>query len=175
MQTHTSGFSIGDKDTDQLKVQLKNLTSTFEEEKERADGVFNTQETELDTNQKEIEEIENNQSKQRARMAELQDELTQTIKRIEQLQRGGGSFGAAANNRSGTRRQFGSGPRAGSYGSNNRTSPYGGRNLSNGSGQRSGGGNTSNTRPVPSYMRPTGGPRVAKPVVPRSTERSGSY
>lgn len=32
-------------------------------------------------------------------MAELQNELDQTIKRIEQIQRGGGGFGARANAR----------------------------------------------------------------------------
>jgi hypothetical protein len=47
-------------------------------------------------------------------MAELQDELTQTIKRIEQLQRGGGGgYGSAtrAGVGSGNRRAYGSGNR----------------------------------------------------------------
>ena len=58
-------------------------------------------------------------------------------------------------------------------------SPYGGgskgsRNSSTGrnSGARQYGANVANgvNRPTPSYMKPTGGPRVA-----RSNERSGSY
>ena len=86
---------------------------------------------------KELIEVQENEQKQKVRMAELQEELQQTIKRIEQLQRGGGGFGsgvrAGSNNNSGARRQYGSGNRAvGSKGN----SPYGGsgvRNSSNGS------------------------------------------
>jgi hypothetical protein len=35
--SHASGFSIAESDSDRLKVQLKNLTQTFEEEKQRKD------------------------------------------------------------------------------------------------------------------------------------------
>ena len=77
---------------------------------------------------KDMNEATENEQKQRVRMAELQDELTQTIKRIEQLQRGGGGgYGSAtrAGVGSGNRRAYGSGNRLNS-GSNQRASPYGG-------------------------------------------------
>jgi len=37
--SHASGFSI-ETDHDKLKYQLKNLTSTFEEEKQRKDTIL---------------------------------------------------------------------------------------------------------------------------------------
>ena len=85
---------------------------------------------------KEIDEQQTHENKQKARMAELQEELAQTIKRIEQLQRGaGGSFGggrgAMGNNTSGNRRGYGSGNRG--TGSANRPSPYGSKNSRNSS------------------------------------------
>ena len=38
-----SGFSIGESDTDKIRIQLKNLKSTYEEEKERKDTILTQQ------------------------------------------------------------------------------------------------------------------------------------
>ena len=62
------------------------------------------------------------------RMVELQNELEQTIKRIEQVQRGGGGFGARAN----ARMNFSGGSNA----SRNSSNASGGRNISNSSVNR---------------------------------------
>jgi hypothetical protein len=40
LQSHMSGFSIGESDTDKVRIQLKNLRTTFEEEKERKHTVI---------------------------------------------------------------------------------------------------------------------------------------
>ena len=78
-----SGFSIGDTENDKLKLQLKNLTDTFEEEKQRKETVIEAQAKEVMQTAKDLEEAETMEAKQRVRMGELQDELAQTIKRIE--------------------------------------------------------------------------------------------
>lgn len=62
-------------------------------------------------------------------MTELQNELQQTIKRIEQLQRGGG-FTAGRNASSGNRRSGFGGSGTRQYGSN-RASPYNRDNSKN--------------------------------------------
>ena len=64
----------------------------------------NEQNTELEATTKELAELGENEMKQRTRMTELQNELQQTIKRIETLQRGGGGFTAGRNASSGNRR-----------------------------------------------------------------------
>jgi hypothetical protein len=67
----------------------------------------------LDESIKQITDAKETDIKQRKRLEELQNELQQTIKRIEQLQRGGGVTGTSA-----TRRQYGgSQGRVNSYGS----------------------------------------------------------
>lgn len=120
-----------------------------------------------------LESSETNDAKQRVRMSELQEELAQTIKRIETLQRGGGGFGSGrglTNNNSGNRRGYGSSNRNQNT-SANRISPYGGsknsRNSSTGAQNVNKYGQNQN-KPLPSYMKPTG-------ANTRSNERSGSY
>lgn len=54
--SHASGFSIGESDNDKLKYQLKNLTSTFEEEKQRKDTILVQQSEEIDKTAKDIME-----------------------------------------------------------------------------------------------------------------------
>lgn len=105
---------------------------TFEEEKVRKDEVIRQNSEQLEGTTKVLEEARGYEAKQRARMSELQDELAQTIKRIEQLQRGAG-FGATrptANYGSGTRKAFGSGTR--NTGSQNRIPSKNSRTSSNG-------------------------------------------
>ena len=80
----------------------------------------------------------------RAKMAELQNELEQTIKRIETIQRGGGGYGARANR--GMNFGGSNGSRNSSVGSNKRSNSYNRQNRQP---------NNAN-RPVPSYMRPKG-------------------
>lgn len=90
MQSHTSGFSIGDSELDKIKLQNMNIQKTYTEEKKISDQVFKEQNEQIEKTQKELEEANEIESKQKLRMKELQDELQQTIKRIEQLQRGVG-------------------------------------------------------------------------------------
>lgn len=40
-QSVTSGFSIGDTELDRVKTQLKHIKSTFNDEKQRKEEVFN--------------------------------------------------------------------------------------------------------------------------------------
>ena len=106
----------------------------------------------------------------RTRMTELQSELEQTIKRIEQIQRGGGGYGARANrvmNFAGGS----NGSRNSSLGSNNRS------NNSQNRGNRYQ-NNSNPNRPLPSYMRPKGqnsSDRYGSGQRNISGNRSGSY
>lgn len=89
--SHASGFSI-ETENDKLKSQLGNLKRKFDEEKAQTENVTGKQSQDFEQMEKEIQDAIENENKQRARMSELQEELQQTIKRIEQLQRGAGGF-----------------------------------------------------------------------------------
>ena len=47
-----SGFSIGESDTEKVRIQLKNLKNTFEEEKERKDTILKQQAEEIEATSK---------------------------------------------------------------------------------------------------------------------------
>jgi len=53
--SHASGFSIAESDSDKLKVQLRNLTQTYEEEKHRKDLILKEQDEEVKRTTEEIE------------------------------------------------------------------------------------------------------------------------
>lgn len=82
--SRASGFSL-DTDTDKVTVKLREITATIEEESKRNEEITVSQDKEIEKNQSLLEEARAAEQKQMARMAELQEELQQTIKRIEQL------------------------------------------------------------------------------------------
>lgn len=61
----TSGFSIGDSELDRVKIQLKNIKDTFNEEKLRKEEVYGQQNEEIERTTKEIEEAQETEVKQR--------------------------------------------------------------------------------------------------------------
>lgn len=173
--THTSGFSqyhpnhsLANSDAESVRTQLDALTQTLEEERTKSNNVISEQINELEEAKKKSMEGQEQALKMRTRMVELQSELEQTIKRIEQIQRGGGGYGARAN------RQMnfgGSGSRNSSLNSNTRS------NNSQPRVNRYANNNNQN-RPVPSYMRPKGqnsSDRYGSGARNTSGNRSGSY
>ena len=75
------------------------LNHVLEKEQKKSTEIISKQVQEAEEARKKVEEGEEQQNKMKARMNALQSELEQTIKRIEQIQRGGGGFGARANAR----------------------------------------------------------------------------
>ena len=173
--THTSGFSqyqpnqsmTNQSEAESVRTQLDGLNQTLEEERNKSSTVLSEQVKELEEAKKKTEEGQDQAAKMRARMAELQNELEQTIKRIETIQRGGGGYGARANRGM----NF-----AGSNGSRN--SSVGSNNRSNNSQTRQNRQPYNANRPVPSYMRPKGqnsSDRFGSGQRNASGNRSGSH
>jgi hypothetical protein len=76
-------------DVDHVKRQLEELQRELDQEKSTTGAVIEQQETEIISCKKELETQIENEKKLKARSKELQEELDYTLRRIEQLQRGG--------------------------------------------------------------------------------------
>lgn len=76
-------------DVEQVKRQLEDLQRELEREKNTTGAVIEQQEKEIEDCKKELENQTANEVKLKTRARELQEELDATLKRIEQLQRGG--------------------------------------------------------------------------------------
>ena len=136
-------------DFDHVKRQLDDLQRELDLERQTTGKVIDQQEKEIEDCKKELDTYNDNDKKLKSRAKELQDELEYTLKRIEQLQRGGGAFTPVR------RRASNQGSNASSKGA----SPY---NRSGSGAKRGTPGNSvgSGTR-VPAYTRPTlSNPRV---------------
>ncbi|CDW82093.1 UNKNOWN [Stylonychia lemnae] len=94
--TQTSGFSLNSgqvqgsqiSDMDHVKRQLEDVSHQLEQERSTTGSMIDRQDKEIEECKKELEDQRENEKKLKARQKELQDELDQTLKRIEQLQRG---------------------------------------------------------------------------------------
>ena len=70
-------------DAESVKTQLDNLNARLTDEKKNTEKMLDEQNTELEEAKKKASEGQEQRSKMQTRMTELQNELEQTIKRIE--------------------------------------------------------------------------------------------
>jgi len=75
-------------DAEAIKRQLDEINFRLEQERKDTGTIIKEQESELERAKKELEERRDGERKLKARIKELEGELEQTIKRIDQLQRG---------------------------------------------------------------------------------------
>jgi hypothetical protein len=128
-------------DADFVKRQLDDINANLESERETAGSIVQRQAEEIETCKKELETKKENELKLRTRAFELQEELEQTLRRIDQLQRG-----VTTPSRRKSQQQQQTNSRG--------NSPYT-RNSSNGSQKKGSAAKYSNNVVVASYTRPT--------------------